>query len=162
MFLGGEGPRLGTQRIDVFDQAVVAGSDRGVADRNLLIAVGGHGEDAELEQAAVHVLEQARIEGAPDNVGVDLAGLVGLDEFAGNFLAVDPHGEPFDVGPLRHREDVLRFELTARLIVKRLFNVRDGHLFIDGDVHLVRGHGQGSQVPFDGDQMPLGLGGLGD
>ena len=59
---------------------------------------------------------------AADDVGVDLPGLGGVEQLAGDFLAVDPHGELVDAGALGHREDVGGFELAIGVVAEGLFD----------------------------------------
>ena len=70
---------IGTQGVDVFDQAVVLVGDVLVLDRDLLIAPGRHREDLHPQEAGAEVFEQAGVVRTLDDVGVDLAGLIGFD-----------------------------------------------------------------------------------
>ena len=150
---------VGLQRVDVLDDAVLVGGDALEAQGDLLIAVGRDREDLELGQVVAEVLEQAGVLGAADDVGVDLAGLGGLDDLALDFLAVHPHGEVVEAGALGQGEDVGGFEGPVGVVAEGLFDVGDGDLVLDGDGHLVVEHRQRRDGLVLGDEQPAGVGG---
>ena len=114
VFQGGRRLAVGLERINVFDEAVFVGGDAVKAQGNFLVAVGRDREDLEPGQVVAEVLQQAGVLGAADDVGVDLARLGGLDDFALRFLAVHPHGEVVEAGALGHREDIGGFQRADR------------------------------------------------
>ena len=86
-------------------------------------AAGRDREDAGLERAAPHVLQQRRIALASDDVLVDRAGLVAAEQLALELLPIHPHVEARDRGVLRQREDVGALDRVARLVDEDLINV---------------------------------------
>ncbi len=154
---GADGLGVGAQRVDVLDQADLGLGHRGVANGDLLVAARGDGEDAQLEQAVVHVFQETGILGLLDDVGVDLAGLGGLDEFARDLFAGDPHGELADGGALGDGEDVGGLELAVGVVAEGLLDAGDGDLVVDGDGDLVVEQGQGREFLFGRDEQAAGL-----
>src|SRR5262249_1086405 len=146
VFQGAGGLAVGLERVDVLDDAGVLHGDGGVAEGDLLLALGRHREYAHAEHVAAHVFEQAGVLGAADDVGVALPGPGGLKQLALDLLVADPHGELIDTGALGHGEDVGGFELAVGVVAESLFDAGDGDLVIDGDGHAVVDHGQGGQV----------------
>ena len=128
------GLAVGAHRIDVLDQAVVAFGDAGVAEGDASDRPWpAPGRPCSLMRLVVHVFEQAGILACGRRCRCKFAGLVGLDDFAGLFLAVDPHGELANAGPLGNGEKIGRFELAGCVIAERLLDPRDRHLIVDGD-----------------------------
>ena len=82
-------------------------------------------EDPQPHEAVAEVLEQAGVLRAADDVGVDLVGLLGVEQFAPLLLAVHPHGELVDAGTLGHREEVGRFELAVGVVAEGLLDGGD-------------------------------------
>ncbi len=154
----GRGLGVGLQRIGILDQSGIARGDGREADHQLLVAAGRHGEDTQAQQVGAHVLEQPRVLGAADDVGVDLAGLVGLDHLAADFLTVHPQGELVDRGALGHREDVGGFERPVGVVAEDLRHLRDGRLFDDGDHDVVADHRQRRHFLVGGDKQAGGAG----
>ena len=73
-----------------------------------------------------------------------------------NFLnaALAGTGEAVNGGPLGDGEDVLSFEFAVGVIAEGLLDSGDGHLVLDGDVHLVVEHRQRRQRFLFGDEQP--------
>ena len=120
-----------------------------------------NGEDAQAQQVVAHVFEQAGVLHSADDVGVDGRGAVGLDHLALDLLAVDPHGELADRRSLGNRENVGRFELAIGVIAEGLLHLRDGNLFVDGDVDVVIDQVERGNGLVGGDQEAGGAGGSG-
>ncbi len=150
---------IGLERIYVFHQTGVLGCDRGVAHGYLLVALGRNGKDAHSQQVVAHVFKKPRILGPLDDLGVDLPRLCRLDHLPANFLAIHPHGELVNTGPLWHRKDVGRFELPVGVVTEGLFDLGDGHLVFHGNADAVVYHGQRWNRLFFGDQDSVGLNG---
>ena len=73
---------VGLERVDVLDEAAVLRGDRLVAELDLLVPLGRDREDPQPHQAVAEVFEQAGVLGAADDVGVDLVGVLGVEQFA--------------------------------------------------------------------------------
>ena len=95
-------------------------------------------EDAYLEQIALGVLEQRGIFHTTDDIRVNLARLVGRQEFGLGELAVHVHAEVLDRGALGHGEKKGAFA-TARVgIVEHLFHGCASDLVLNFHIHLLR------------------------
>src|SRR5438874_2193123 len=107
-----------------------------------MVAVGGHGVDAQFQQVAAYVLEQTGVLKAADDVGVDLPGFIGLDEFALDLLAVDPHGKAVDVGALGYGEDVGCLKGAVRVIAEDLSHFCGRYLLDEAHLDVMTDHCQ--------------------
>src|SRR5207302_1129745 len=128
---GGGGLAVGLERVDVLDDACGAVGHRGVGEGDLLVTFGLDGEDLHLQQVVAEVLQQSGVLGASDDAGVDVAGLLGLDEFAFDLLAVDDHGERVDAGAFGYGEDVGGFQATVGVVAEGRFDVGGRDLVVD-------------------------------
>ncbi len=147
-----DGLAVGLEGIDEFDQAVIAIGHGGVADFDLLIALAWNREDFHLQEVVADVLEQTGVEGALHDGGVDLPGLGGFDQLAGDFLAVYPHGKFANAGALGNRENIGGFQVPVGVIAEGLLQVGDGHLILDGNADVMVEHCQGRHVFFLGNE----------
>ena len=132
---------LGVQGVDVAHQAVLNRQYLAVLQFDLARAAGRDGEDAGLHGAAPDVLQQCRVAPSPDDVLVDGAGLVGLQNPALDRHPVYPHDELRDRRSLRQWEDVGALHLPVALVEKLLLDAGDGHLVFDshGDAVVADG-----------------------
>ena len=128
------GELLGVQGIEVLDQAVLGLEDLGVGDLDALLAVGRDGIDPGPEEIAAHVLEQARVAHAADDVLVDPPGLAAVEDLALDPLVADVHGEIGDGGAFGNGEDVGPLDVPAEVVDEDLVDRGLGHL-VD-DLHL--------------------------
>ena len=129
--LGGE--LLSAQRVDEAHQAVLPLQELGVADLDASLAVGRDGEDVGLEHPAVDVLQQGGVALAADDLLVDAAGLVPVQQAALKLLSVNEHGEVGDGGVLGEGEDVGGFQRRVSRVLERLVDLYLGDLVADGD-----------------------------
>ena len=79
---GGRRFAIRFERVNVLDQTVFVGGDAVKAQSDFLIAVGRNRKDLESGQVVAEILQQGGVLSSPDDAGVDLAPLGGLDDFA--------------------------------------------------------------------------------
>jgi hypothetical protein len=141
------GKLFGVERVGVADEAGVGVEDLGVGDLDVLAAVALDGIDVNAEDAAVGIFEEGGIAFAADDVFVDGAGLVGVEELGAGFLAVDFHAELVDLRGLGNGEEVGAFEGLGIGVVEFLVDGGGADLAVDfgGDVveaDFQRGEGE--------------------
>ena len=88
--------------VEVPDHFAVTLEDLGVLDFHLLFLFWLDGKDANLEQALPGILEKRGIERLANDVLVNLAGFLGIEEFGLLHLAVHLHGKLVDPRSLGH------------------------------------------------------------
>ena len=94
-----------------------------IGELDLLLTVRGDRKYARLEGAAAHVLQQRRIDRAPDILFVDPARFVPVEHLPLDRFLVDRHAELGDRRILRQREDVGPFQDAVRGIDKDLLDL---------------------------------------
>src|SRR5262249_52874318 len=149
---------VGLERVNVLDHVAFRRDDGVEAEGHALVDFRQNGEDAQPHHVVADVFEQAGVLGAADDVGVDLGGGVGLQEFGRLVLAVDRHAELVDAGALGDGEDVGRFQLPVGVVAEGLFDPGDGDLIFDVDFDAVVDHRQRRQVFVFGGGKAVGVG----
>ena len=113
---------------------------RHVADHDLLVGGRVEREHAQLEPVALLPLEECRVEHLVDDLLVDGARLVALDDLAFDHLAVDLEREADQERALRDGEPERALAALAGSIVEHVGNLGDGHVAggLDVDVHALQ------------------------
>jgi hypothetical protein len=125
------------KRIAVTVDAVLRGEELGVRDLNPSLFSGPNREDARRKRRTAHVLEKGGVDGPPDVVFVDRAGLVGVEDLRLERLAVNPEQEARHDRTRRNREHVTALQRAAGLISEDLVDARGDDAVAGVDLDVV-------------------------
>ena len=125
------------QRVGVLDQPPVIAQHLVVRQLDALLAVRLEGENSHLEQPLVRELQQRRILHRAHDVGVNLARLLGVEQFRLDEFAVDFHLEIFNRRALGHWEQKRPLLPAGIGIIKNLLHRRARHAVVDFHRHLL-------------------------
>ena len=142
------------------EEAIVRGQDLAVFNLDAPLVAGRDGENVGLDGPCAHILQQGRVAQLAHNLVVDGAGLVGVQDFGLDGLAVDPHGELGYRRAFRQREEIGAFHHPVVVVDEELVDVGGGHLVLDGDVYALVGDGQAGRGELVGRADEAGWGGF--
>ena len=136
------GGLAGAQRVNELVEAGLELERLRIGQLHLLLAVLRHGVDAHAEEVAAHVLQQAGVLHAADDILVDAARLPLLHQLAAGALAVDIEREVRNRGAFRQREDVHRLQVAVHAVFEGLLDLDIRHAVLDLDIHTLALDGQ--------------------
>jgi len=134
---GGGAEALDVEAVAVAGEAALDRKHLAVGDLDAAVLAGRDRENAGLQQAAARVLEQGRVAHPADDVLVGAAGLLGVEEFGIDGLAVHPHAELADSRAVGDREEVGALGGPVVGVVEGLVDARFGERAVDGDGDVV-------------------------